>query len=193
MSRNKRILFLLLINIGVIFISLYILDYLEVFDYKQIFTQIPLLKEEYTPRVEDPYLLEKLELEKKWQLLEEKIRGLQEEKKKIEEEMRNLQIEKQNVAIEKENVKNMISEFERAKSEKESYEKKIEELAIQIENTEPKAAVKMLEKQDDLLLIDLFRKMEERAKKAGRQSIVPYLLSLMDPEQAARIQRKMVE
>jgi hypothetical protein len=35
--------------------------------------------------------------------------------------------------------------------------------------------------------------MEERAKKAGRQSIVPYLLSLMDPEQAARIQRKMVE
>jgi seryl-tRNA synthetase len=193
MSRNKRILFLLLINIGVIFISLYILDYLEVFDYKQIFTQIPLLKEEYTPRVEDPYLLEKLELEKKWQLLEEKIRGLQEEKKKIEEEMRNLQIEKQNVAIEKENVKNMISEFERAKAEKESYEKKIEELAIQIENTEPKAAVKMLEKQDDLLLIDLFRKMEERAKKAGRQSIVPYLLSLMDPEQAARIQRKMVE
>ena len=193
MSRNKRILFLLLINIGVIFISLYILDYLEVFDYKQIFTQLPLLKEEYTPRVEDPYLLEKLELEKKWQLLEEKIRGLQEEKKKIEEEMRNLQIEKQNVAIEKENVKNMISEFERAKAEKESYEKKIEELAIQIENTEPKAAVKMLEKQDDLLLIDLFRKMEERAKKAGRQSIVPYLLSLMDPEQAARIQRKMVE
>lgn len=193
MSRNKRIILLLLINIGIIFISLYVLDYLQIFDYRQIFARLPLLRERYTPKVEDPYLLEKFELEKKWQLLEERLKNLELEKRKLEEEMRNIQLEKQNLIAERENVKNMIEEFERSKKEKESYDKRLEELAIQIENMEPKAAVKLLEKQEDMLLVDLLRKIEQRAKKEGRQSIVPYLLTLMDPEQAARIQRKMVE
>ncbi|MGC8764361.1 MAG: periplasmic-type flagellar collar protein FlbB [Brevinematia bacterium] len=193
MSRNKRIVFLLLINLGVVFLSLYVLDFLQVLDYRMIFVQMPFVKEQYTPKVEDPYLLEKLELEKKWKLLEEKIRGLEDEKKKIQNELRNLDIEKQDIAAQKENIKNMISEFERAKAEKESYDKKLENLAEYIENMPPLDAVKIIEKQEDLMIIDLFKKMDERAKKAGKQSIVPYLISKMDPEQAARIQRKMLD
>ncbi len=193
MNRNKRIIFLLLINIGVITLALYLLDFLQILDYRMIFAEVPLLKEQYTPRIEDPYLLEKVELEKKWQLLEEKIKGLEEEKKKIEKEIRNINIEKENIAQEKENIKNMISEFERAQSEKESYSKRLDSLAEYIENMPPLDAVKIIEKQEDLMIIDLFKRMDERAKKAGRQSIVPYLISKMDPEQAARIQRKMLE
>jgi len=193
MSRNKRILFLLLINLGVVFLSLYILDYLQIIDYKMVFAQVPFLREQYTPKIEDPYLLEKLELEKKWQLLEEKLKGLEDEKKKIQTEMRNIEIEKQNLYIEKENVKNMISDFERAKSERESYDKRLESLAEYIENMPPLDAVKIIEKQEDLMVIDLFKKMDARAKKSGRQSIVPFLISKMDPEQAARIQRKMLD
>ncbi|MEJ5283750.1 MAG: periplasmic-type flagellar collar protein FlbB [Brevinematia bacterium] len=193
MNRNKRIVFLLLINIGVITLALYLLDFLQILDYRMIFAEVPLLKEQYTPRIEDPYLLEKVELEKKWQLLEEKIKGLEEEKKKIEKEIRDINIEKENIAQEKENIKNMISEFERAQSEKESYSKRLDSLAEYIENMPPLDAVKIIEKQEDLMIIDLFKRMDERAKKAGRQSIVPYLISKMDPEQAARIQRKMLE
>lgn len=193
MNRNKRIVFLLLINIGVITLALYLLDFLQILDYRMIFAEFPLLKEQYTPRIEDPYLLEKVELEKKWQLLEEKIKGLEEEKKKIEKEIRDINIEKQNIAQEKENIKNMISEFERAQSEKESYSKRLDSLAEYIENMPPLDAVKIIEKQEDLMIIDLFKRMDERAKKTGRQSIVPYLISKMDPEQAARIQRKMLE
>lgn len=193
MNRNKRIVFLLLINIGVITLALYLLDFLQILDYRMIFAEVPLLKEQYTPRIEDPYLLEKVELEKKWQLLEEKIKGLEEEKKKIEKEIRDINIEKQNIAQEKENIKNMISEFERAQSEKESYSKRLDSLAEYIENMPPLDAVKIIEKQEDLMIIDLFKRMDERAKKTGRQSIVPYLISKMDPEQAARIQRKMLE
>ncbi len=193
MNRNKRIVFLLLINIGVISLALYLLDFLQILDYRMIFAEVPLLKEQYTPRVEDPYLLEKVELEKKWQVLEEKIKGLEDEKKKIEKELRDINIEKENIAQEKENIKNMISEFERAQSEKESYSKRLDSLAEYIENMPPLDAVKIIEKQEDLIIIDLFKRMDERAKKAGRQSIVPYLISRMDPEQAARIQRKMLE
>ncbi|MCX7821604.1 MAG: hypothetical protein N2258_08035 [Brevinematales bacterium] len=193
MSRNKRIVFLLLINLGVITLALYLLDFLQILDYRMIFAEMPLLKEQYTPRIEDPYLLEKVELEKKWQVLEEKIKGLEEEKKKIEKELRDINIEKENIAQEKENIKNMISEFERAQSEKESYSKRLDSLAEYIENMPPLDAVKIIEKQEDLMIIDLFKRMDERAKKAGRQSIVPYLISKMDPEQAARIQRKMLE
>ncbi len=193
MNRNKRIVFLLLINICLIFLSLYLLDFLQILDYKMIFSEIPLLKDRFTPKIEDPYLLERVELEKKWQLLEEKIKNLEEEKKQIEQELKNINSEKENIAQEKENIKNMISEFERAQSEKESYSKRLDTLAEQIENMPPERAVKIIEKQEDLMIIDLFKKMNERAKKAGRQSIVPYLLSIMDSEQAARVQRKMLE
>ncbi len=193
MSRNKRIIFLVLINLGVVFLSLYVLDFLQILDYRMIFAQIPFIKEQYAPKVEDPYLLEKLELEKKWRLLDEKLRVLEEEKKKIQNELRKIEIEKQDISIEKEKVKNMIGEFEKARTEKESYEKKVEALAEYIENMPPLDAVKIIEKQEDLMIIDIFKKMDEKAKKSGKQSIVPYLISKMDPEQAARIQRKMLE
>ena len=65
MNRNRRILFLLFINLGLAFLALYVLDMLQVIDYKQILSRVPFIRQVYAVKVEDPYLLEKAELEKK--------------------------------------------------------------------------------------------------------------------------------
>ncbi len=193
MNRNNRVLFLLLINLGLAFLSLYILDMLQIIDYKQILSSVPFIREAYAVKIEDPYLLEKLELEKKEQILDEKIRNFESDKKKLEEETRNILIEKENVAKERENTRNMIDNFEKEKAKKETYDVQVDQQAAWIEGMPPQNAVKILEKQDDMFIIDILKRMETRATETGRQSIVSYLLSLMDPEQSARIQRKMLE
>jgi len=193
MSRSKRILFLLLINLGLVILSIYFLDMLEILDYRQIFSQIPFLKEQFVVKTENPFLLEKLELDKKWLLLEEKQRNIENARKEIERNFLLITQQQEQLAQEKENIQNMIAEFELAKQNQATYEKRVEEIATQIENMPPKSAVQILEKQEDEMIIDVLRTIEKRAQSAGKTSIVAYLLSLMDPEQAARVQRKMVE
>jgi hypothetical protein len=57
----------------------------------------------------------------------------------------------------------------------------------------PEDAVKILSKQDDLMILDILKRMDARAQTAGHASPVSHLLSLMDPDQSARIQRKMLQ
>ncbi len=193
MSRSKRILFLLLINLGLVILSIYFLDMLEILDYRQIFSQIPFLKESFVVKIENPYLLDRLELDKKWLLLEEKQRNLEDARREMEKSFLAITQQQEALAQEKENIQNMIAQFELAKQNQATYEKRVEEIANQIESMPPQSAVKILEKQEDEMVIDVLRMMEKRAQAQGKRSIVSFLLSLMDPEQSARIQRKMLE
>jgi flagellar motility protein MotE (MotC chaperone) len=193
MNRGRKIFFLLLINLGLVFVSLYILDMLQIIDYKQILSQVPGLKEVYKVKVEDPYLLEKAELDKKWQILDEKVRNLKEDRKKLEDDLRNLAEERDKIDNERESVRNMVANFSNSIAERDSYDKRVDAVADQVESMEPKAAVAILSKQDDMMLIDIFKKMNARAEDKGTKSTVSYLLTLMDSEQAARIQRKMLQ
>ena len=45
---------------------------------------------------------------------------------------------------------------------------------------------------DDQTVIDVLRKVEEIAKRSGSSSMGSYWLSLMPPDRAAEIQRKML-
>ncbi|MFN3660293.1 MAG: hypothetical protein ACK4TN_03530, partial [Brevinematales bacterium] len=115
MSRSKRILFLLLINLGLVILSIYFLDMLEILDYRQIFSQIPFLRESFVVKIENPFLLEKLELDKKWLLLEEKQRNLDDAKREMEKAFLMITQKQEELAQEKENIQNMIAQFELAK------------------------------------------------------------------------------
>jgi flagellar protein FlbB len=55
----------------------------------------------------------------------------------------------------------------------------------------PQDAVARLTAMEDQDVIDIFRITEEEATKAGETSLVAYWLSLMDPERAAGLMRKM--
>ena len=68
----------------------------------------------------------------------------------------------------------------------------VERNAINLTSMPPQRAVGILEAMDDQDVIDVFRKTDELAEAAGNASIVPFWLSLMDPQRAADISRKMV-
>jgi flagellar protein FlbB len=55
----------------------------------------------------------------------------------------------------------------------------------------PERAVAIMAAMDDQNVIDILRKTEEIAKAEGTSSIVSYWLSLMEPQRAAELQRKM--
>lgn len=67
----------------------------------------------------------------------------------------------------------------------------IEQIAANLEGMPPRAAVDILVAMDDQIVIDVLRKVTERAEAAGTASMVAYWLSLMPAERAAIVQRKM--
>lgn len=68
----------------------------------------------------------------------------------------------------------------------------IEQIALNLNGMQPAAAVNILIAMDDQTIIDVLRKVEEIARRSGSSSMGSYWLSLMPPERAAEIQRKML-
>ena len=73
----------------------------------------------------------------------------------------------------------------------ENKDSNVDKIARNLTNMPPERAVAIMAKMDDQDVIDILRKTEEIAAASGTNSIVPYWLSLMDPVQAAELQRKM--
>jgi flagellar protein FlbB len=69
--------------------------------------------------------------------------------------------------------------------------KNILQIATYINGMPPKKAVDNLLAMDDQDIIDILRQVEATAQKDGKTSSVAYWFSLMPPERAAEIQRKM--
>jgi len=68
----------------------------------------------------------------------------------------------------------------------------VERNAVNMINMPPQQAVNILESMYDQDVIDVLLKTDELAEAGGTMSIVPFWLSLMDPQRAADISRKMV-
>ena len=77
-------------------------------------------------------------------------------------------------------------------SDAEIRDRTVERNAINLTNMPPQRAVGILAEMDDQYVIDVFRKTDELAEAAGNASIVPFWLSLMDPQRAANLSRRMV-
>ncbi|MDR2477322.1 MAG: flagellar protein FlbB [Treponema sp.] len=73
----------------------------------------------------------------------------------------------------------------------EDKDRNVEQLARYLNGMPPERAVGIISATDDQLVIDLLRKTEEIAQAEGTASIVSYWLSLMEPQRAAELQRKM--
>jgi flagellar protein FlbB len=77
-------------------------------------------------------------------------------------------------------------------SDAEIKDRTVERNAINLTNMPPERAVGILAAMDDQDVIDVLTKTDELAEAGGSASIVPYWLSLMDPQRAAELSRKMV-
>jgi flagellar protein FlbB len=77
-------------------------------------------------------------------------------------------------------------------SDAEIKDRNVERNAINLTNMPPERAVGILAAMDDQDIIDILTKTDELAEAGGSASIVPYWLSLMEPQRAAELSRKMV-
>ena len=73
----------------------------------------------------------------------------------------------------------------------ENKERNVEQNARYLNGMPPQNAVGILAAMDDQDAIDILRKTEEIAQAEGTVSVVSYWLSLMNPQRAAELQRKM--
>ena len=107
-------------------------------------------------------------------------------------------VEKQNEQVSAELAEREKNQEEREKTfnlEVKKYDDKninVEQIAKNLNGMRPQAAVDILIAMDDQVVIDVLRKVEEIAKTEGTSSMGSYWLSLMPPERAATIQRKML-
>jgi len=73
----------------------------------------------------------------------------------------------------------------------ENKDRNVEQIARYLTGMPPQNAVSILASYEDQDAIDVIRKTEEIARTEGTMSVVAYWFSLMDPERAAELQRKM--
>lgn len=192
---TKRLINVIFINLILIFSGILLLDYLGLTNIRENIypklANVPVLSALVPKRTEDPYLISKEERRK-----EEIAKEIEWQKiKKYEEELKNKEIalkakEKDLEEYEK-RLKEKEKEIDKKYIEKETYKEKIAQQAKYFVSMRPEEAVKRLELLDDTLLIDILKEIERQATEEGKLSIVPYYLSLMKPERAATIQRKM--
>jgi flagellar protein FlbB len=192
MSQRRFVLFLLLLIVvfsGGIF---YALDATGIVRAADIF---PFLAPKNPLRIEDkdyPTEVEKVEFQK-WEQkliereemlarreaeLKSKESGSEEAKRELEELRKALRAEKE--------------KFAAAQKEWEDRQRKIKDLAEKVRNMPPQKAQEMMQNWRDFDIIDVMRQMDKDAETEGTPSIVPYLLTLFQPERRAEITRKMM-
>ncbi|MDR1390281.1 MAG: flagellar protein FlbB [Treponema sp.] len=79
-----------------------------------------------------------------------------------------------------------------AANDADNRDRNVEGIAQQLNGMPPERAVAIIAAMNDQQAIDVLRKTEEIAQRDGTASIVPYWISLLPPERAAELQRKMV-
>jgi flagellar protein FlbB len=123
------------------------------------------------------------------------------------EALRELEMDKQetDIASRKDELEQMAQELEQQRQalddrensinaglkDAEIQDRNIEGIAQWLNNMAPERAVAIIEQMNDQQAIDVLRKTDEVAQRAGTGSIVPYWMSLLPPQRAAELQRQI--
>ena len=187
-----KVFLLLLLNVAIAGFALYFFDFMRIIDYRTLFADTAKLTLKVSPKIEDPLLLEKEELNKKWELLAIKETEISNKNSSLESNILALDGEKNKLLEEREAFLNEQAVAALKKEEESSYDKRIAEVAAQMAGMPPQTAAEILNLQDYLQVVDTFRKMDELAAMNGQASTVPFLLTLLYREKAARVQALML-
>jgi flagellar protein FlbB len=191
-----RVIVLLLLIVVLAGGGLVWFDYLNVIDAKALLAPVYRLigLESRTQAEEAPEELLSLDAERLAVLLEaHELRTMELDQR--EQDIQSRQGEIEQMAQE-------LEERQKALDEREnSFNAMTQDAEIRIRNVEqnaryltgmpPERAVGIIAAMNDQDAIDVFRKTEEIAQAEGTTSIVSYWLSLLPPERAAELQRKM--
>ena len=193
---NKRIRSFVMLNLAGIIIILALLDSVGAINIKRILVpilaNIPGAGNVAVANVEDPYLLSREERKKEHYTL----KVLEENLKKKEEELKirdtELKTTESRLADERDSLEAMRKDFDAKKNEYQNVKKNIVQQAKYFASMRPEDSVARLQAMDDMTVIDILREMEKQSQIEGTQSLVSYLLSLMDPKRSSVIQKKML-
>ncbi|MEJ5274012.1 MAG: hypothetical protein WH035_07765 [Spirochaetota bacterium] len=189
------VMFLLILLIIVLLAVVYWFNYLGLVNlpraYSKIISRVPGIS--YGKDINDPFLLEKEFFDKLKISYESQFNQLKqfENELKAKEEQAN---EKEKAIAELEaSLKEKEENIYRKLKEYDDYKENIKKEAIQFINMPPQEAVKILNNMDILKVVDILRAMDEYFKSIGETSLVPYLVSLMPPERAAKLSEYKIE
>lgn len=192
-----KVFFLVVVIIAITLGGIYWFDYLGIVDYNRLIQPVqkhlPAFMRRGEAVTDDQLLLDKEFIRKQQEMMDERERELDLARSDLE--TRDLALKELEAKLGEEAKR--LEEEKKVLSEKigayDNYKDNVRKQAQYFTSMPPKAAVDRLAKLDELLAIDILRQIDRTAEEQGKASIVPYFLSLMDPEKAASIQRKMTK
>ncbi len=194
---GPRIFVLFLLIVALVFGGLLWFDYLGIINAKDTIAPVlSLLRiRTRTPidNVEAPELLDEQRLGKQWEALALRAEELDRREEAIQQQEGEVQQKLESLKEMEKAVAEREKSFIERTSQYDNKRANLEQSAVYLVGMPPANAVEILSRMEDQDVIDLLRTTEELAQAAGEDSIVSYWLSLMKPERAAVLQRKMVK
>ncbi|MDR0409469.1 MAG: flagellar protein FlbB [Spirochaetaceae bacterium] len=121
------------------------------------------------------------------------LREMEMKKQEDEIQTRMAQIEQMSAELEdrQKGLDERENSMDASATEMSARDRNVDQIARYLNGMPPQNAVAIIEAMDDQAAIDVIRKVEEIAQAEGAASIVSFWFSLLPPERAAEIQRKM--
>lgn len=192
---NSKIL--LLVNTGLILGMFFFLDFFGVFSlYGQVKDALwgstgLILVDKDSPTRNDMLLFAEQEYKKIQESLRVQISELTRLQEEVSKQKEEIEEKSRNLEEQEKSFQNKVEKLRMDEDEKNSYDRRLITLAESLYNMPPERSVeRILALKDDILVLDIFAKMDELAKKRGDISVVPYLYSLMPAEDSGRLLRK---
>jgi flagellar protein FlbB len=172
-------------------------DYLGLIQVKErlapVYQLVGLDAAEQVEQPDDELLLERQRLEKQRKALElreesldEREQALERMEEEVEQKLETLEEREQALAEKEKSFNERVNQYENKSAN-------LRQSAEYFTGMPPQKAVDRLLEMDDQEVIDILRTAERMAREAGEDSIVSYWLSLMPPERAAQLSRKMIK
>lgn len=142
---------------------------------------------------DEPSLVEREEFEKEKEQLQERIEDLDRREALIVEKEKNITAEREKLQEIRKGLELERKKLDLQQKMYSGYAKNVKKLSDKINSMPPEKAVEIMIGWEDPLIIDVLRKMDSEAEKAGKASITSYLLTLMPKDKASRIMYLMTQ
>jgi len=193
-SERSRIIYLVILIIFILSFGLFWLDYIGMVDmgpYISVFRSKP--ESVLTAPGDEPSLVEREEFEKQKERLQERIEDLDKREAMITEKEKSLSGEDEKLRDMKHGLEIEKKKLQAEKTRYSGYTKNIKDLANKITSMPPEESVKIMEKWEDTLVIDVLRQIDEDARERGKVSMSSYLITLLPKDKASRVMYLMTQ
>ncbi|HOW82574.1 MAG TPA: hypothetical protein PK573_08445 [Spirochaetota bacterium] len=194
LSNRAKVIYLMILIFFISAFGLFWLDYIGMIrmsKYINVFREEPELVVDAAG--DEPSLMEREEFEKEKQRFLERIEDLDKREAVIVDKEKSLDVEREKFDQMRRGLDLEKKKLADDRNRYSGYKDNVKKLAGKIYNMPPEESVKIMVNWEDPLIIDVLRQMDADAEDAGRQSMTPYLITLLPKEKASRIMYLMTQ